>query len=91
VQTLKTLWDEKPLFGIMLTALRARVVTVIFAKGYGMSDDRFEVLEISPNRLDGEQTDRLNHSTHGIIHSDFITSSSSWRYPFAHKMGYYGQ
>ncbi|MGA3052406.1 MAG: hypothetical protein ABSE00_10880 [Chitinispirillaceae bacterium] len=91
MQTLKTLWDKKPLFGIMLTALRARVVTVIFAKRHGMSDDHFEVLEISSNRLDGEQPDRLNHSAHDTIHSDFITSSSSWGYPFAHKTGYYGQ
>ena len=42
----------------MLAAVIARAVAVIFAKGYGMSDDHFEVLEIAANWLDGEKIDR---------------------------------
>jgi hypothetical protein len=62
------MWDEKPLLVVMLAAILARAVAVIFAKGYGMSDDHFEVLEIARNWLDGEKIDRLNPSAHGVIY-----------------------
>jgi hypothetical protein len=68
VQTIKKLWNEKPLFVVMAAAIVARLVAVIFARGYGMSDDHFEVIEIARHWLDGEKLDRLNPSAHSIIY-----------------------
>ncbi len=68
MHALKKIWDEKPLLIIMAAALIARLIAVFFARGYAMSDDHFEVLEIARNWLDGEKIDRLNPSAHSIIY-----------------------
>lgn len=38
-------WDEKPLLVIMVLAVILRLIAVIFAKGFGMHDDHFIIIE----------------------------------------------
>ena len=49
----KTLWDERPLVLIMGIALFFRLLATIFAKGWGMFDDHFIVIESSQSWVDG--------------------------------------
>lgn len=53
METLKRLWNEKPLKIILLAAILIRLVAVIFSKGYGMHDDHFLVIETAQSWLDG--------------------------------------
>jgi hypothetical protein len=50
---LKKLWDTKPYMVIMVLALALRIVAVVFAKGYGMHDDHFSIIEASQSWVDG--------------------------------------
>jgi hypothetical protein len=68
MQTVKKLWAEKPLLIIMIAAIAARLIAVLFAKGYAMSDDHFEVLELARNWLNGQKIDPATPMTHSIIY-----------------------
>ncbi|MBN2035367.1 MAG: glycosyltransferase family 39 protein [Chitinispirillaceae bacterium] len=65
---LRTLWNERPLVVIMAAAIVSRLVAVIFAKGYGMIDDHFLVLEWAQHWLDGETIRRSHPAGHSIVY-----------------------
>lgn len=47
------LWRRKPLMIIMIAAIFFRLLSVIFAKGWGMIDDHFLVVESAQSWVDG--------------------------------------
>jgi hypothetical protein len=51
---LKKIWTERPLLFIIIIAFLLRFISVIFAKGFGMHDDHFLVIEASQSWADGE-------------------------------------
>lgn len=50
---LQKLWNENPLTIIMLLAIIFRAIAVIFARGFGMHDDHFLVIEVAQSWVDG--------------------------------------
>ncbi len=52
-ESIKQLWDKKPLVLIIFIGLFFRTLAVIFSKGYGMFDDHFLVIEASQSWVDG--------------------------------------
>jgi len=50
---LKNIWIKYPYGTIMVIALIVRLIAAIFAKGYGMHDDHFCVIEVAQNWVDG--------------------------------------
>jgi len=48
------LWEEKPLVVILLLAVVFRLLAVIFARGWGMLDDHFLVIESAQSWVEGE-------------------------------------
>ena len=48
------MWVERPLLSILTIAFLLRLVSVIFARGFGMHDDHFLVIEASQSWADGE-------------------------------------
>ncbi|MFZ4401733.1 MAG: glycosyltransferase family 39 protein [Bacteroidales bacterium] len=50
---LKKIWEEKTLFCILIIAFAARLIAVLFAKGFGMHDDHFLVIEAAQSWVDG--------------------------------------
>lgn len=53
IKTLEFYWDEKPLIIIIWLAALLRLVSVFFAKGWGMLDDHFLVIEVAQSWVDG--------------------------------------
>ncbi len=53
MNSLRKLWDEKPLAIILFAGLFFRLLSAIFSKGYGMSDDHFLVIEPAQAWVDG--------------------------------------
>jgi len=51
--SIKIQWDKNPLPLILWLAVFARLVSVIFAKGWGMLDDHFLVIEVAQSWADG--------------------------------------
>ena len=47
------IWTSKPLLTILLLAAFFRLISAIFSKGYGMSDDHFLVIELAQHWIDG--------------------------------------
>jgi hypothetical protein len=54
---IQNLWEEKPLVVILFLAVIFRLAAVIFAKGWGMLDDHFLVIETAQSWVDGEDSD----------------------------------
>ncbi len=52
VARLKILWEEKPLTLILFAAIFFRLLAVLFAKGFGMHDDHFLVIESAQSWVD---------------------------------------
>jgi hypothetical protein len=50
---IQVLWEEKPLVVILFLAVFFRLLAVIFAKGWGMLDDHFLVIESAQSWVDG--------------------------------------
>ena len=50
---LKFCWEEKPLTFVLWLAVAARLIAIIFAKGWGMLDDHFLVVEVAQSWADG--------------------------------------
>ena len=48
-----TAWETRPLQIIMGLALLFRMLAVVFAKGYGMHDDHFCVIDVAQQWLNG--------------------------------------
>jgi 4-amino-4-deoxy-L-arabinose transferase-like glycosyltransferase len=53
INTVKNYWENKPLTFILIIALFVRLIAVVFAKGYGMHDDHFLVIEVSQSWVEG--------------------------------------
>ncbi len=53
VNKFKELWANSPLRLILFLGLIARLVAVIFSKGYGMHDDHFLIIEASKSWVEG--------------------------------------
>jgi len=53
MDSLKTIWHDKPIILIIWLAVIFRLLAVIFSKGFGMHDDHFLVLEASQSWVDG--------------------------------------
>jgi hypothetical protein len=51
---IQKLWEEKPLFVILLLAVVFRLIAVVFARGWGMLDDHFIVIESAQSWVDGQ-------------------------------------
>jgi Alg9-like mannosyltransferase family len=68
MKTIRIMWQEKPLLLIMIAAIIFRAIAVLCAKGYGMSDDHFLVLEWAQGWLDGESIDRLHPAGHSLVY-----------------------
>jgi hypothetical protein len=47
-------WDDRPLMIIMALAILFRLIAAIFAKGWGMIDDHFIVIESAQSWVDGQ-------------------------------------
>jgi hypothetical protein len=78
---LRKLWDDHPLFLIVLAAMIVRMVAVIFSKGWGMFDDHFLVIESSQSWVDGtDYNNWLPSSKRGH------PSGHSWFYPGLHYL-----
>lgn len=65
VKLLKSHWDQYPLGIILILAAVLRLVSVIFAKGWGMLDDHFLVIEVAQSWADGEDVSLWLPSTLG--------------------------
>ena len=48
------LWEEKPLVLILFLAIILRIIASVFAKGWGMLDDHFLVIEPAQSWVDGK-------------------------------------
>jgi hypothetical protein len=71
-------WDEEPLILIMALAILFRLVAIIFAKGWGMLDDHFLVIETVQSWVDGHDT------------SDWLPTSPHNTGPTGHNFFYPG-
>jgi hypothetical protein len=57
MQLLKKYWKERPLVVIMLTAVLLRLVASVFARGFGMHDDHFIIIEPAHSWAIGQDYD----------------------------------
>ncbi|HUI93235.1 MAG TPA: glycosyltransferase family 39 protein [Chitinivibrionales bacterium] len=55
VAALSSTWRKSPLAVIMLLAILFRLFAFVFAKGYGMHDDHFGVIDLAQRWLDGTE------------------------------------
>ncbi len=72
------LWRRKPLVIIMTAAIVFRLLAVIFAKGWGMMDDHFIVIESAQSWVDGKD------------YNDWLPGSPSNTGPTGHNFFYPG-
>jgi len=77
-KTVKKYWEEKPLICIMSLAILFRLLAVFFAKGWGMVDDHFIVIESA-----GSWTD-------GYDYNDWLPGSNQNHGPTGHNFFYPG-
>ena len=75
---LKKIWEEKTLFCILIIAFAARLVAVFFAKGFGMHDDHFLVIEAAQSWVDGSD------------YNDWLPWSPANKGPDGHSFFYVG-
>jgi hypothetical protein len=54
IMQIKKLWHEHPLWVILSLAILFRVLAAFFARGFGMHDDHFQVIEVAQGWLDGK-------------------------------------
>jgi hypothetical protein len=81
--SLRKLWEEKPLPLILFAALFFRLLSAIFSKGYGMSDDHFLVIEPAQAWVDGyNYNDCLPEAGKPSI----VPSGHSFFYPGLHYL-----
>ena len=73
-------WENKPLSLLLWLAVFLRIISVIFAKGWGMHDDHFLVIEASQSWVDG--TD-YNHWLPGNLANN-PPQGHSWFYVGIH-------
>jgi hypothetical protein len=56
-KTLSSVWNDRPMVLIMWLAIITRLVAAIFARGWGMLDDHFLVIEVAQSWADGGDED----------------------------------
>ncbi len=90
MEKIKLLWAEKPLLIIIWLAIIFRFIAIIFAKGFGMHDDHFLVIEVSQSWIDGVN---FNHWLPGSDanaqpsgHSFFYTGLSYFLFYLLHLL-----
>ncbi len=76
--TLKKLWEEKPIVIIMALAIVFRMLAAIFAKGFGMLDDHYLVIEAPQSWVNGYD------------YNDWLPSSKGNTGPSGHNFFYPG-
>lgn len=57
VNSLRTYWNERPLFSVMMIALIIRMLAAVFSQGYLMHDDHFLVVEAAASWADDADYD----------------------------------
>ena len=55
IDSFRETWQRHPLMMILVLAFCLRLVAVVFSKGYGFSDDHFEVVEPAQSWVNGER------------------------------------
>jgi len=75
---IQKIWEEKPLVVILFLAVFFRLLAVIFAKGWGMLDDHFLVIESAQSWVDGGD------------YNDWLPGSSRNTGPTGHSFFYPG-
>lgn len=78
LQNIKSYYSQKPLQCIIFVALVLRLIAAIFAKGYGMHDDHFLIIESSASFSDGYD------------YNNWLPSSSGNEGPQGHSFFYMG-
>jgi len=73
LEKIKWYWGKNPLACIMLIAVVSRACAIVFAKGYGMDDDHFCVIDIAQKWLNGSkdwfgQSDNLRSFLYPGLH-----------------------
>jgi len=71
-------WGKKPLYLVILLAVFLRIVSVIFAKGWGMHDDHFLVIEPAQSLVDG------------LENNQWLPGSDGNKSPLGHSWFYVG-
>ena len=65
IRAIRRYWDENPLAVILILGIFFRLLAVIFARGWGMIDDHFLVIESAQSWVDGsDYNDWLPGSPH---------------------------
>lgn len=83
MQLIKKYWEDKPLALLLFIGGFFRLLAALFAKGYGMSDDHFLVIEPSQSWVDGYDYDNwLPVITKGLTQA----SGHSLLYPGLHYL-----
>jgi len=75
-KSLKAYWEQHPLAVILWTAIILRLVSVIFAKGFGMHDDHFLVIEPPYSWA------------HGHDYSNYLPDAAGHNHPTGHSFFY---
>jgi hypothetical protein len=75
---LKKIWTEHPLLSIILIGFLLRFISVLMAKGFGMHDDHFLVIEAAQSWVDGKD------------YNKWLPSSQINAQPTGHSMFYVG-
>lgn len=57
IEKIKNYYDEHPLTTIIGVGLLLRLLSAVFSKGYGMTDDHFKIIEEAQSLLIGQLTD----------------------------------
>lgn len=83
MNTLKKLWDDKPLQLILWVGFILRLFSVLFAKGYGMSDDHFLVIENAQAWVNGYNYDTWYPDAQ---HPNAPATGHSFFYPGIHYL-----
>lgn len=83
MQLIRKYWEEKPLILLLFIGGFFRLLAAFFAKGYGMSDDHFLVIEPSQSWVDGyDYNNWLPTITKGLTQA----SGHSLLYPGIHYL-----
>ncbi|MEI6576514.1 MAG: glycosyltransferase family 39 protein [Bacteroidota bacterium] len=85
IAQLKNLWRDKPLVVILAIAMILRLLAVIFAKGFGMHDDHFLVIEPAQAWVDGIDNDGWLP----MFRKDATPSGHSLFFPGLHYLLFY--
>jgi uncharacterized membrane protein YqaE (UPF0057 family) len=78
INRIQSYWDKNPLSVIIWTAILLRFVSVIFARGFGMHDDHFLVVEPPQSWVDGWD------------YNNYLPDKAGHNHPTGHSFFYNG-